>query len=84
MPQSWASASNPGIYVFAPSPESYPWSMRAPAPTPRAHYVCRCGQTNAAMGTRAVQALISEYLTHVATAHPDAPQAPKRQTKHAA
>jgi hypothetical protein len=53
--------------------------MRAPAPTPRAHYVCRCGQTNTATGERAVKALISEYLTHMKTAHPDLWGTPKQQ-----
>ncbi|MEY9876031.1 hypothetical protein ABH931_005538 [Streptacidiphilus sp. MAP12-33] len=81
---SWASKDNPGIYVFAPSPESYPWSMRAPSPTPRAHYVCRCGQTNAAVGEDAVKALISEYLTHMKATHPDLPEVPGGQAKRAA
>jgi hypothetical protein len=76
--ESWARKDNPGIYVYAPYPRNR-WNPGAPTPLPRAHYVCRCGRARGVMGSEEVKALISEYLTHMATEHPDLPAVPKRQ-----
>lgn len=84
MPTSWASKDNPGIYVFAPDHPRSHWNANSPSQLPRAHYVCRCGQTRAVIGAKEVQALTREYLDHLATAHPEAPEVPKWQAKHAA
>ncbi|MEY9870698.1 hypothetical protein ABH931_000152 [Streptacidiphilus sp. MAP12-33] len=84
MPTSWASKDNPGLYVFAPHHPRSHWNANAPSQLPRAHYVCRCGQSRAVIGAKEVQALIREYLDHTAGEHPDLPVVPKRQAKRAA
>ncbi|WP_037601814.1 hypothetical protein [Streptacidiphilus rugosus] len=78
--RSWASNDNPGIYVYAPFNPWARWNSGAPSSLPRAHYVCRCGQTRAVIGAMEVQALIREYLDHMATAHADVPAAQQRQS----
>ena len=49
----WTSKENPGLHVDADARQ------------PTADYVCgSCGADREARGTPAVQALVSEYLTH--------------------
>ncbi|MEU9397474.1 hypothetical protein AB0D86_46795 [Streptomyces sp. NPDC048324] len=58
----------PGLRIYAPPVyrhhyDGARWSKRY-GDTPTAAYACRCGQTDTAVGARAVAALLTKYDIH--------------------